>query len=50
MAENIMATGKMESNTEKESFIIFRMGNGKKESGMMEKELDGLMTLPSNKS
>jgi len=50
MAENIMATGKMESNTEKESFIIFRMPNGKKESGMMEKELDGLMTLLSNKS
>jgi hypothetical protein len=38
MAESIMATGKMESNTEKESFIMFRMGNGKKGSGMMEKE------------
>jgi hypothetical protein len=48
MEENIKEAGKMESNMEKVSFLISHLESGEKASGMMERELDGLLLRLQN--
>jgi hypothetical protein len=45
MDVNIKAIGKMVSSMEKENFIKLKKMLGKKEYGVMEKELDGVTTI-----
>jgi hypothetical protein len=48
MAENIMVTGKTESNMERGSFIMRLQDSGKKVYGTTAKELGGVMNLANN--
>jgi hypothetical protein len=43
MVGNIKACGRMENNMVKENFIILKIKYGKKEYGMMERDLSGIL-------